>query len=171
MKIALLGSIPKGDEIREGWTDWKNLYIETIRNTIPLAEFIHGDSISDNAGAEMVVGHDLAQIKRSDICVVDAREKIGAGTAQEIAIAKYLCKPVVIVIPKNSHHRKSNVMFHGVVMEEWVHPFLSVSCDYVAESIEDASIWIKAYSDNPKKHPIKDLSVFDKAIKHFEASQ
>lgn len=51
-----------------------------------------GDAISDNAGPEMVVGHDLAMIKQADICVVDARSKIGAGTAQEIVFAKHLRK-------------------------------------------------------------------------------
>jgi nucleoside 2-deoxyribosyltransferase len=120
MKIALLGSIPKGDDVRQGWVDWKTAYTRAIRRRIPDAEFLHGDGISDNAGAELVVGHDLSQIQQSDICVVDGSRKVGAGTAQEIVVAKYLRKPVVTVIPKNSHHRKTNIVFHGVKMDGFI---------------------------------------------------
>ena len=171
MKIVLLGSIPKGDDIRESWVDWKEAYMRAIAKLLPDTEFIHGDAISDNAGAELVVGHDLAQIKKADLCVVDARVKIGAGTAQEIVIAKQLKKPVVIVIPKDSHHRKSNVTFHGVTMDEWIHPFLKVSSDYVADSIDDAAGWIKKFSASPQSYDIKDLSVFATAIELFEREQ
>lgn len=169
MKIALLGSIPKGDAMRENWIDWKIEYIDVISREIPEVEFIHGDAISDSAGAEMVVGHDLLQVRDADICVVDARSKIGAGTAQEIVIAKYFHKPVVIVIPKNSHHRKSDITFHGSVVDEWIHPFLEISTDFVAESVEDAAGWIKKYSALPRL-PTKDISVFEQAIASYEAS-
>jgi len=171
MKIVLLGSLPKGDKIRKNWVDWKVDYMNIIQSVIPEATFIHGDTISDNAGAEMVVGHDLAQVKAADICIVDAREKIGAGTAQEIVLAKQFKKPVVIVIPRNSHHRKSNVVFHGVELPEWIHPFLKVSTDYVAESIENAADWIKQYSQKPGDHKIKDISVFEDAINQFNATK
>ena len=171
MTIMLLGSVPKGDDIRKDWIDWKNAYTKTLKKLLPGVSFIHGDSISDIAGTELVVGHDLFQVKSADICVVDAQTKVGAGTAQEIVYAKYLKKPVVIVIPKNSHHRKTGVVFHGNVMQEWVHPFLKVSTDYIAESIEDAAEWIKKYIDSPESYKIKDISVFDNAIKKFESFQ
>lgn len=170
MKIALLGSLPKGDDIRKTWIDWKEEYIKEIVSLLPDTEFIHGDSISDNAGAELVVGHDLAQVKNADICIVDAQSKIGAGTAQEIVLAKYFKKPVVIVIPQDTHHRKINVVFHGVNMEEWIHPFLKVSTDYVADSIADAAHWAKGYIKSPDSYNIKSLSVFEDAIDLFESS-
>jgi hypothetical protein len=169
MKIVLLGSIPKGDNIRKGWLDWKEEYIRIIKALVKDAEFIHGDAISDNTGALMVVGHDLAQVKKADVCVVDAKQKIGAGTAQEMVFAKHLGRPVITVIPKDTHHRKSNVTFHGVTMEEWVHPFLEISSDYVAESVEDAAGWIHGYAQSPKSYTIKNLSIFDEAIKYFES--
>jgi hypothetical protein len=171
MKIVLLGSLPKGDDTRKSWIDWKKEYIDSITKLLPDAEFIHGDSMSDSAGAEMVVGHDLAQIKKADVCVVDARSKIGAGTAQEIVIAKQFKKPVIIVIPKDTHHRKSNIIFHGVEMKEWIHPFLKISTDYVADSIDDAARWIEGYVSSPSSYAIKDLSVFEKAIEIFEDNQ
>jgi hypothetical protein len=119
----------------------------------------------------MVVGHDLSQIKRADICVVDAREKIGAGTAQEIVIAKHLKKPVVIIIPKDTHHRRANITFHNIALADWIHPFLYVSSDYIAESIEDAASWIARYATSTQSMPIKDLSVFERAIAFYEKNQ
>ena len=47
MKIILLGSIPKGDKVRDNWIDWKTEYIEKISKAIPKASFLHGDLISD----------------------------------------------------------------------------------------------------------------------------
>lgn len=59
LKIALLGSIPKGDKERSNSIDWKIEYIEKIRVAIPQAQFLYGDLISDSVGPELVVGHDL----------------------------------------------------------------------------------------------------------------
>ena len=169
MKIALLGSIPKGDDIRKGWVDWKDDYKRIILEAVPGAEFVDGDAISDNAGPQMVVGHDLALIKGSDLCVVDARSKIGAGTAQEMVMAKYMKKPVVAVIPKDTHHRKTNVVFHGVKVEDWTNPFLLLSSDYIAGSIEDAAHWIADYASGCTMDvQIKDISVFEQAIQYYE---
>jgi hypothetical protein len=167
MKIILLGSLPKGDEVRKNWVDWKTEYIEKISKKIPDANFLHGDLISDKEGAEVVVGHDLYLIKHADIAIVHATSKIGAGTAQEILMAKQFKKPVVAIIPKDSHHRKSNVVFHGTLIEDFINPFLFTSTDYVAESIEDAIQWIKKYLKNPKAIAIKDFSVMEDCIETF----
>jgi len=171
MKVVLLGSLPKGDDKRAEWVDWKKPFVEAIRKELPDVEFIHGDSISDNVGAELVVGHDLAQVQAADVCVVDAAEKIGAGTAQEIVIAKYFSKPVVIMMPPDTHHRRSNVTFHGVEMEEWVHPFLKVGADYIANSIEDVAEWISSYAANPEQATVKDITAYTKAIEAYNSEQ
>lgn len=171
MKIVLLGSLPKGDEARNDWLDWKPAYIETISKVLPSVEFVHGDAISDSVGTEIVVGHDLYQVQQADICVVDAKSKIGAGTAQEMVFAKSLKKPVVTVIPKDSHHRKSKAVFHGIEMKDWIHPFLKLTSDYIADSINDAAGWLEQYVSSPEDFDIKDLSVFDKAIQTYTATQ
>jgi hypothetical protein len=56
-------------------------------------------------------------------------------------------------------------------MDEWIHPFLNVSTDYVADSIDDAARWVADYIQSPATYSIKDLSVFDEAISLFERSQ
>jgi hypothetical protein len=167
MKIMLLGSLPKGDEARESFVDWKKEYTEKITSTIPGAKIIHGDKISDSVGPELVVGHDLWLLKEADILIVNAKSKVGAGTAQEMVLAKYFKKPVVSVIPRDSHHRRSNVAFDGENVEDWIHPFLFVSSDLIVETIDEAIPWISSYNKKPSKTKVKDISVFDKKVKKF----
>ncbi len=168
LRIALLGSIPKGDKERENWVDWKTEYVEKISQAIPQARFLHGDLISDNVGPELVVGHDLWLIKNADIVIVQAVSKIGAGTAQEMVLAKSFCKPLISLVPKNTHHRKSNVVFHDVVIEDWIHPFIAVSSDFIAQNLEEGIVWIQDFLENPKA--IKTMAVFDEVVSLFEKS-
>jgi hypothetical protein len=168
LKIILLGSIPKGDDVRKNWIDWKAEYIDKISKEIPEARFIHGDLISDKEGPEVVVGHDLYLIQKSDVAIVHATSKIGAGTAQEILMAKHFKIPVVAVIPKGSHHRRSNIVFHGTLIEDFINPFLFISTDYVAENIEDAIQWVKKYMQNPDKDKIKHLSIMTDCVEIFK---
>jgi len=169
MKVAILGSIPKGDEARKTWVDWKTEYVNKIREVLPKIEILDGDKISDNVGAELVVGHDLNMVKSADLIIVDAQKKIGAGTAQEIVIAKYFKKPVVLAIPPETHYRRSGVVFDGEPMEEWIHPFLKIASDYIADSINDAVIWAKEYFSNRDKIAVKDFSVYTDAIDKYMA--
>ena len=166
LKFALLGSIPKGDEERKKWTDWKTEYVEKISKAIPQAKFLHGDLISDNVGPDLVVGHDLWLIKNSDIVIVHATSKIGAGTAQEMVLTKYFQKPLISIVPKDTHHRRTNVVFHGINIEDWIHPFIYVALDFVAENIEEGIEWIKEFLKNSNK--TKTISVFDEKISCFE---
>ncbi len=166
LKFTLLGSIPKGDEERKKWMDWKTEYIEKISKAIPQAKFLYGDLISDNVGPDLVVGHDLWLIKNSDIVIVHATSKIGAGTAQEMVFSKYFKKPLISIVPKNTHHRRTNVVFHGVKVKDWIHPFIYIASDFVAEDIEGVIKWVKEFLKNPGK--VKDISVFDEKVAYFE---
>lgn len=168
IKIALLGSLPKGDKTRLGWKDWKQDYIKTISKLIPDASFIHGDLISDNIGPELVVGHDLWLIKNSDIIVVNAESKIGAGTAQEMIMAKLFERPVFSVLPKDSHHRKSNIAMGGVEIEDWIHPFIFCSSDFIAENTKDLCIKINDYLKNKKSCEIKTIGNMSNLVHKFE---
>jgi len=166
MKILLIGSLPKGDEARAQFKDWKVEYEVKIGAVVPDATFLHGDLVSDSIGPELVVGHDLWLVKHADVIVVNASSKIGAGTAQEMVYAKHRKKPVVSVVPKDTHHRRSNVSFRDTIVADWIHPFIFVSSDHIAETIEDAARWIAAFVRTPA--PVKDISVFDTAVGQFE---
>ncbi len=168
MKITILGKVPKGDATRETFLDWKAEYIQRITTLIPEAKVFHGDHIRDDVGSILVVGHDIWTVKNADVVIVDAQFKIGAGTAQEVMMAKFYSVPVVTVLPKDTHHRHSNVVFNGLLIEDWIHPFLDVSSDFIADSIEDAVMWVSEYSKGQHTMHIKSISVFEDAVTHFE---
>lgn len=165
MKIGLLGKLPKGDGARTSFVDWKTGYVKAITTQISDAKILHGDHVGDEIGPELIVGHDLWVVKNSDVLIVDGREKIGAGTAQEIILAKYFKKPVISIIPKDSHHRRSNIIFNGVNIPDWIHPFLLVSSDYVAEDINEAVAWL---TKELATHQVKGMRVFSDSISLFE---
>lgn len=169
LKIALLGSLPKGDIARKDFIDWKDHYEKVIKADIPYAVFLNGDLISDSEGTEVVVGHDLWIIQHADIIIVNAPSKIGAGTAQEMVLAKYFKKFVICIIPKDSHHRKSDIVFHGVTIKDWIHPFLDLTSDVIVEDISETIEIIKEYSESSGKRNIKDFSIFEDAIDTFKA--
>ncbi len=138
--------------------------VEKILKEIPNVQILHGDLISDKEGPEIVVGHDLWLVKHCDVIIVDARTKIGVGTAQEMVLAKYFKKAVISILPKDTHHRRSNVVFHGKTVKDWIHPFIFVCSDFIAESIEEAIEWMRS----SKSKNIKDFSIFERKIKTFE---
>jgi hypothetical protein len=166
MRIYLAGSVPKGDQATKEYQDWRHHYTEV------LAKYFDAEYITPKAGevderdALLVVGKDSRSIKISDLVVVFAEEKIGAGTAMELVIAKHFKKPVVTVLPKDTHHRRSNVVFNGEVIEDWIHPFIVTFSDYVLDSIED----IASIKDQIFNKPIKDISIIDQAVAHREES-
>ena len=171
IKIMLAGSVPKGDNEKKDFIDWKKEYILKITKEIPNAKFLYGELINEKVatvGYELLVGHDLWIIKHCDLMIANTVSKMGPGTAQEIILAKIFKKPVISIIPKDTHHRKSNIIFGGVFMKEWIHPFLVLSSDLIVENINEAIHWIKSYNDNPKSIKIKNISVFYKAISNFE---
>jgi len=166
LKICLIGSIPKGDDVRENWNDWKVEYKEKL-SQIPNVEIIDGDAWRDETKSLQLVGHDANLVKTADIIIVDSKKKLGVGTAQEMVIAKYFSKPVISVIPKNTHHRRSNIVFDGTEIDDWIHPFLLAFSDLVVENIDDCIEWIKEFSKNPKSKKIKDITIIDKAINSY----
>ncbi len=162
-KICLLGSIPKGDKIRENWRDWKSEYKNKL-SQISNATFTDGDEWKDETKPLLVVGHDANLIKQADVIIVNAESKLGAGTSQEMVIAKYFSKPVISVLPKNTHHRRSGVVFDGVRVDDWIHPFILTFSDVVVESIDECVEWVKDFIHNPENKRIKDISVVDEAV-------
>ncbi|HLD02737.1 MAG TPA: hypothetical protein VJC07_03500 [Candidatus Nanoarchaeia archaeon] len=165
-KICLIGSIPKGDDARKNWTDWKPAYKKKLSKLTDIS-FVDGDSWKDETKPLQLVGHDAYLIKTSDLIIVNAEVKLGVGTAQEMVIAKYYSRPVVAILPKDTQHRKSNILFDSNLIEDWVHPFILATSDLIVENIDDAVSWIKELKDNPKSKKIKDISIIDEAISSY----
>ena len=170
ISVCLLGPLPKGDSVRRGWIDWKIAYKKKLASIGDFV-FTDGDAWRDETRQLELVGHDAYLVKSCDVVVVNAESKLGAGTAQEMVIAKYYSKPVVTVLPKNTHHRKTGVVFDGKAIGDWVHPFISVLSDEVVENLDDCAKWIMRYASAPQNAKIKDITIVDDAVAAYLSSK
>lgn len=165
MKIYLAGSVPKGAEEEKTFVNWRFRYKEILEKFLD-AEFIMPNSGDmDEADFLLIVGKDSKSIRECDLVVVNAEERLGAGTSMEMVIAKYFKKPVIAVIPKDSYHRRPNMTFQGkYFVEDWMHPFVHTFSDFVVESAEE----IQNIKDKILSTSAKDISIIDQAITHRE---
>lgn len=97
--------------------------------------------------------------------MVNAEDRLGAGTAMEFVNSKYLKKPVITVLPKDTYHMRSNIAFNGRNVADWTHPFVRTFSDFIPERIED----VGQIKDAVFSAAIKDITVIDKAIAYREA--
>jgi len=166
MKIYLAGSVPKGDAEAVGFDNWRVRYSKVLSSVFEGAEFVDPYvREADESDEKLVFGLDCEQIKSSDLIVVFAESQLGVGTSQEIVVAKYFGRPVITVLPKDTHHRRSNVVFHDVLIEDWIHPFLGSFSDFVVEKVEDIA-GIAGLLDETE---VKNMSVIDDAIDYASA--
>ena len=165
MKIYLAGSVPKGTDEEKEFVNWRLRYKSVLEKFLN-AEFIFpGAGDMDESDYLLIVGKDSRSIKHADLVIINAEERLGVGTAHEMIIAKYFKKPVVTVLPKNSYHRRPNVVFQNKYkVEDWIHPFLHTFSDFIVEKAEDIqTICDKIFTEN-----IKDITIIDKAVSHRE---
>ena len=159
--IYLAGSVPKGDNEAVSFEDWREKYKQILRNMDKSVSVINPYERGDNfnEGDFMAVfGSDCRDIKRSNLILVNAEERLGAGTAQELVIAKYLNKTVVTILPKGTHHRRSKTYFRGRLIDDWIHPFIYAFSDIIIESLSDLDL-VKIRKLKPKG-----IEVIDQAI-------
>jgi len=165
MKIYLAGSVPKGDKEAEVFDNWRKRYQGLLLAVFPDADFIDPYvREADESDPLLVAGFDCAHIKTADLVVVHAEEKLGAGTSQELVVAKYFHRPVITVLPKDSHHRRSNITFHDVFIKDWTHPFIHTFSDFIVERVED----IGKIAPKLATAHVKDIGIIDEAIEYAE---
>lgn len=140
MRIYLAGSIPKGDHEAATFRDWRVEYAAALRSLHPSVEIADPNVPVDESDPLCVAGMCCHLIRESDAVVVCAESKLGPGTSQEMLVAKYYGKPVVTVLPRDSAHRKSDTVFHGQLVRDWIHPFVSASSDAVVESVGEIAL-------------------------------
>lgn len=160
-EIYLAGSVPKGDKDQENFVDWRARWEQVLTKVFEDTQIIDPYNPDlDEGDFLQVVGQDFGYIKRAFLIVINAEEKIGAGTATEMVVAKYFKKPVVTVLPKNTHHRRSNIVFHGKLVEDWIHPFIWAFSDFIVESVGS----IEKLKEQLDSCEVKDITVVDQAI-------
>lgn len=163
MKIYLAGSVPKGTAEEKEFENWRLKYIAILDTFLDADYILPNSGDMDESDYLLIVGKDSKSIQNSDLVIVNAEERMGAGTSMEMVIAKHFNKPVVTVMPKNSHHRRSNVTFQDkFFVKDWMHPFIHTFSDYVIENISE----MKKIKEKIFTSPIKDISIIEKAIAH-----
>lgn len=101
----------------------------------------------DESKPKAIVGHDLFCIENCDLFLVNAvGSDISFGTAQEIVLAKYWDKGVVIVADEDSsvkfRKRKGK---GGRVVKIAIHPFASNFADFITDSYDEAIDWMARF--------------------------
>ena len=113
---------------------------------------------------QAVFGHDLFLIKQADLVMVNAEIPVGLGTAQEMIIAKYFQKPIVVVSPKGSYYSPTVTEINGKVVEKWHHPFLATLSDWIIEDVKD----LKPILWKFRKRKIPKWRIFvEKSIRYY----
>lgn len=166
MKIYLAGKIPKGDEIGKV-PDWRADYAKILNDISGVEILSPEDDPLDESQSLLVFGHDCYFVKLADVIIVNASAKLGVGTSQEMLIAKYFQKPVISILPKDTHHRRTNLQMPAAVVPDWIHPFIFSTSDLVVENISEALPWLKSYEANPKSQNIKNLGIIDEAVEKY----
>lgn len=160
-EIYLAGTVPKGDKEAESFINWRTKWGEVLLKVFEDAQIIDPyDPNLDEGDFLQVVGENFGHIKRASLIIINAEEKIGAGTAMEMVAAKYFKKPVITVLPRDTHHRRSNVVFNEKIVEDWIHPFIWHFSDFIVESVDE----VEKIKEQLETIEIKGISIIDEAI-------
>ncbi len=167
LRIYLAGKVAKGDDIARA-PDWRRSYGEALADLAGIELLSPENPDLDERRPDIVFGHDCWMVKSADLIVVDAPTKLGIGTAQEMVFAKYFGRPVVTVLPRGTHHRRQNLNMHGIIVEDWIHPFIVGMSDVVVESLDDLRQLLVSERRVELLANPKTLSVVDEAIDLYE---
>lgn len=170
--IYLAGSIKKGHE-KSDESYWTDEDMSLIKNNLEKFEIsflnpaFRSDDLSDQYS---VFGRDMLQVYSSDIVFVDARDRRGLGVGAEMMWAKMNKIPVVTWAPRNSHYHKDQTTILGVLVANFVHPFVESLSDKIVESLIEGSQWIEYVISNPTVE-IKDVQYIGSAMQYYKDSQ
>jgi nucleoside 2-deoxyribosyltransferase len=170
IRIYLAGKVAKGEEVGSA-LDWRNQYIEVLKGAGAFDFISPEDPSLDESKPVEVFGHDCYQVKSCDIVVTNASTKLGAGTAQEMVIAKYFVKPVLTILPKDTHHRRTNLMMNGITVPDWIHPFIYAMSDGIFESVSELSTFLGSQGAALTQMNPRGISFIDAAIREYLTSK
>jgi nucleoside 2-deoxyribosyltransferase len=167
MKIYFAGKVPKGDEIGQ-LEDWRASLTSSLKEAGEFIEMISPeDPELDESDSLAVFGHDCLLIRMADMVIVNADQKLGVGTAQEMIIAKYFEKPVLTILPRDTHHRRTNLQMHEFLIKDWKHPFIVSTSDAVFDSVEHLKEFIASGKLKETTVRPKNIDIINQAIDHY----
>jgi hypothetical protein len=131
MKYYLLGRMKNLPDHGKGWRDdYIDKISKAIQNSLCVGPII---STVDTSGE--IVDNDISAIKKADIVIANANVPFLLGGPMELVISKYLNKPVITIVDKNSPYYLKNGF----------HPWLTSFSDVLVENVEDAIEAIKSF--------------------------
>jgi hypothetical protein len=146
--IYLSGSVVKDKEKETNTALWGDTEISTVTDLFkPLeVDFLNPSQRNDDlSDSDSIVGRDLMQVLFSDCIIVDCREKRGVGVGAEMLFAYECKKPVITIVPPNSHYHKDELNLLGQQISNWKHPFVEGLSDIIVHSLEEAVNYIKTH--------------------------
>lgn len=170
--IYLAGSIKKGHE-KSDESSWTDGDMATLRKSLGKYDvsFLNPAFRTDDLSDEFAVfGRDMLQVFSSTIVFVDARDRRGLGVGAEMMWAKINKIPVVTWAPKNSHYNKDQTTVLGVLVANFVHPFVESLSDKVVGTLAEGAEWIDLALTNPGLE-IKGVEYIGSAMQHYKDSQ
>lgn len=161
--VYLAGKVPKDVKEVNSYNDWREGFQEKCSELSDIKiEFLNPNQGDWSMPMNKYFGRDVEMIKKSDAIVMDGTVRMGAGTAQEILIAKYYNKPVILVCPKNSHYDRIIKTKNGESVH-YQHPFLIETVDLIVRSFEQAAkALIEHFNKNKIINP-KSIDLIEKS--------
>jgi hypothetical protein len=163
----LAGKVPKGSEIG-AIPDWRAAYAEELKAVPNLTLLSPENSDLDEGEPMTIMGHDCSLVQSADLIIVNASTKLGVGTAQEMVIAKLWSKPVLTVLPRDTHHRRTDLMMHGRLIPDWIHPFIFGFSDQIFESVVGIASFLRTSKASELLQSPKSIEVIDEAIREYQ---
>lgn len=155
--VYLSGSIPKTKTERETFIDWREEFMHVAKKQKLDIIGVNPNVFSyDMMDVKYFFGRDVQQIYISDVIIVNAVEKIGLGTAQELLIAQFYKKPVIAIAPFPSHYHKS-IDTPKQKKLRYIHPFLTASASVIVDDYQNAVRILKNHYLGKKK--LKTISI------------
>ncbi len=167
MKIYFAGKVPKGREAID-YIDWRELIGSQLQRAHSAVEILSPENAAlDENDSLSVFGHDCHLIQLADLIVVNASQKLGVGTAQEMLIAKYFHKPVLTILPPDTHHRRSQLEMNGLIIPDWKHPFIVTTSDEIFDCVDALGRFLAEGGLDVARARAKSISIVDDAIAHY----
>jgi hypothetical protein len=122
----------------------------------------------DQNNASLVIGRDAYMIRMADVVIVNLTDDISVGGSQEMLIAKYFQKPLIGLAPRGGKFNRDEKEFFGRTFKNYTDPFVTVTCDAVAENVDELAGFIPNLLDVAQGKKTKDISVLDEALKYYK---
>ena len=162
------GSIPKGPTDKRPflWTDSERAELERAAYPFEIRFLRPDDAVASLDDSMAMFGRDMYQVQIANFVVVDARDRRGIGIGIEMLASRIMGTALIVVAPRDSHYRKSDVTYRGATVAEYIHPHIASLADVVVDSFAEAGTWISAFCSS--SHHVKAFEAVQEAIEIYK---